>query len=131
VLEFRDVRIDSHDAAILGTPLAYHHPSPTAPLLHLRRARIAVLGQAFGDPFLHPSFRVFDEAAFGGVPDEALELGSRGEVRLEARIENLAEARVADDEPILGVVADKAFGDALVRLGQTLLALLTGLFCPP
>ena len=122
LLELGDVGIDRDGAAVLGAPLADHHPAAVVAPLHLRLARIAVLAQPFGDPFLDAAFGVLDVAALGGAADDALECRAGGQIDVEAGIEQIAVARVADHQPVLAVVADEAFGDALDRLGQPLLA---------
>ena len=122
LLELGDVGIDRDGAAVLGAPLADHHPAAVGAPLHLRLARIAVLTQPFGDPFLDAALRILHVAALGSAADDALECGARSQVDVQAGVEQIAVARVADDQPVLAVVADEAFGDALDRLGEPLLA---------
>ena len=88
--------------------------------------------QPFRDPFLDAALRILDVAALGGPADDALEGGARRyEIDVEAGIQQVAIARVADDQPVLAVVADEAFGDALDRFGEPPLAAQSRLFGAP
>ena len=118
LLELGDVGIDRDGAAVLGAALADHHPAAVAAPLHLRLARIAMLLQPFGNPFLDAAFRILDVAALSGPADDALERRAGAQIDLQAGVEQVAIARVADDQPVLAVVADEAFGNALDRLGE-------------
>ena len=86
-----------------------------------------MLRQPFRDPFLDAAFRILDIAALGGAADDALERGAGAQIDVEARVQQVAIARVADDQPVLAVVTDKAFGNALDRLGEPPLAAQSGL----
>jgi hypothetical protein len=92
LLELGDVGIDRDRAAVLGAPLADHHPAPIAAPLHLRLARIAVMAQAVGDPLLQAAFRVLDISALGCAPDDALEGCSDAQVDVQAGIQQVAIA---------------------------------------
>ena len=53
---------------------------------------------------------------------DALKCGAHSQVDVQAGVEQIAVARVADDQPTLAVVADETFGDAFDRLREPLLA---------
>ena len=127
LLELGDIGIDRDGAAVLGAALADHHPAAVVAALHLRLAGIAMLRQPLRDPFLDAAFRILDIAALGGAADDALERRAGAQIDVEARVEQVAIARIADDQPVLAVVTDKAFGNALDRLGEPPLAAQSGL----
>ena len=81
--------------------------------------------QPLRDPFLDAAFRILDIAALGGAADDALERRAGAQIDVEARVEQVAIARIADDQPVLAVVTDKAFGNALDRLGEPPFAALS------
>ena len=60
--------------------------------------------------------------ALRSAAHDALECGAHSQVDVQAGVEQIAIARVADHQPVLAVVADEAFGDAFDRLGEPLLA---------
>src|SRR4051794_25151962 len=60
--------------------------------------------------------------ALGRAPDDALEGHPGLQLGFVTLVEELAIARVAQDESILGVVEDEPFRDALDRLDKPLLA---------
>ena len=122
LLELGDVGIDRDGAAVLGAALADHHPAAVVAPLHLRLARIAMLPQPFGDPFLDAAFGILDVAALRSAADDAFKRRAGAQIDVQAGVEQVAIARVADDQPVLAVVADEAFGDAFDRLGEPLLA---------
>ena len=122
LLELGDVGIDRDCAAVLGAALADHHPAAVGAALHLRLARIAMLLQAIRNPFLDAAFRILDIAPFRSTADDGLERRAGGEFEVQARIKQVAVVGIADHQPVLAVVADEAFGDALDRLGEPALA---------
>ena len=117
---FGDVGVDRDRAAAGDPPLADHDPAPVATLLHMRFAGIAMLQQAFGGPFLLAPLGIRDQAALGGSSDDRLERRAGNDNIGDAGIHDFAVAAVAEDEPILGVVESKAFGDAFDRIHEAL-----------
>ena len=70
-----------------------------------------MLPQAFRDTILNPAVRNFNVAAFGSAANNGFEWHPRNQINLQAGIEQIAIARIADDQPIFLVVADDAFGN--------------------
>ena len=77
-----------------------------------------MLLQSFRDPFLDAAFRILDVAALGGPADDAFERRAGTKVHVQAGIQQVSITRIADDQAVLAVVTDEAFGDALDCLGE-------------
>ena len=86
-----------------------------------------MLLHAFGDPLLDAAFRVLDIAALGGAPDDGFERRAGREFEVQSRIKQVAVVRIADHQPVFAVIADEAFGNALDRFREPLLAAQPGL----
>ena len=99
--------------------------------LNLWLTRIAVLVQAFCDPILNPTVCIFNVAAFGSAANNGFERRPRNQIDLQARIEQVAIARIADYKPIFPVVANKAFGNTFNCVYKASFASLPCLFCAP
>ena len=78
-----------------------------------------MLGHALRDPGLDASVDATDQAPLGGAPDDGLE-GHAGHNHVaQARIQDLAIAAVAQDQPVLRTVIEReALRDALDRVGE-------------
>ena len=74
--------------------------------------------QPLRDPFFDAAFRILDVAAFGGPADDAFECRAGAQIDIQTRVKQIAIARVADDQPILAVVAGEALRNAFDRLGE-------------
>ena len=69
-------------------------------------------------PFFNAAFRVRHVTAFRGATNDALECFPCAQFDFQARVKQVAVARIPDDQPVLSVVADEAFRDALNRFGK-------------
>ena len=99
--------------------------------LNLWLTRIAMLVQAFRDPILNPAVRILNVAAFGSAANNGFEWRPGKQINLQARIEQIAIARIADYKPIFRVVANKAFGNTFNCVYKASFASLPCLFCAP
>ena len=117
-LEVGDIGVHGDDAAIVGASLSDLDPPTVGPMLQNRRTRVAMLGEALGDPRIDPVCGGLDPPALGRAADDRLETHSGRNVRAQVRIEDLAIAAVAHDQSILRVEQREALGDALDRIGE-------------
>ena len=120
VLEFGDVRVRRHHAALRGAPLADANPPPVRSVLEVRSAWIAMRCHSLGDPALGVALRVCDQAVVGGVCHDRLE--RRSDHRCFTAIgKHFLVTRVANGDPVVCIVKRESFGYRLDCFGERLL----------
>ena len=116
-LEFGHVREDAHRTTILCLALTNVDPAAVA-LEQKRSARVAMLSKSSRHPFLGSLNGIGDDATLDHRPEHLLKL-QPWLVNVSHAGKELTIARIAQHHPIIGVVQEEAFRDALQRVGQS------------
>ena len=124
LLELGDVGVDRDRAAAGDLALGDQDPAAVGAMLQGRRAGIAMLRQALPNVPLGVVARLVDQPALDRAPEDRLERGPGLDLDVAAGIEQLPVARVAQLEPVLGIVEGEALGDALDGVDQALAGVL-------
>src|SRR5262245_13904352 len=104
LLQFGDVGVDRHRAAVVGLALADQDPSTVPALLDVRATRFSVTGHPFSNPFLDPTLGILDVRSLGGTSNDAFVSHSRRYLWRLARIEESSILIIAHHEAIIGII---------------------------